>query len=147
MIKTFRGQLADGGQEVIRLSTNNGMMGYKIKKLELISVTPGGGGDMESIVQVFTTERTAAIPTTGATVDMNDPTLLAVAYLQDGTAASALSTLDVIIDNVKFNQDIFITHTNNASDISINFYVELEQMKLDINEATVATLKDMRGRE
>jgi hypothetical protein len=29
----------------------------------------------------------------------------------------------------------------------MNYYLELEQVKLDLNEATVATLKDMRGRE
>ena len=26
-----------------------------------------------------------------------------------------------------------------------NYYIELEQVKLDLNEATVATLKDMRA--
>jgi hypothetical protein len=29
----------------------------------------------------------------------------------------------------------------------MNYYIELEKVKLDLNEATVATLKDMRGRE
>jgi hypothetical protein len=28
-----------------------------------------------------------------------------------------------------------------------NYYLELEQIKLDLNQSTVATLKDMRGRE
>ena len=28
---------------------------------------------------------------------------------------------------------------------TMNYYIELEQVKLDLNEATVATLKDMRG--
>ena len=146
-IKTFRGSLADGEQERIRLSTNTGLAGYKIVKMQIISVSPGSAGDMESIVSVFNTERTAAIPTSGATVNFNDPTLIAVCYLQDGTAASALSTLDVIIDNKTVNQDIYITHTNNASDISCNYYLELEQIKLSKDEAAVATLKDMRGRE
>ena len=145
-IKSFKGTLADGGQTKIRLSTNQGLAGYKIVKLQLISVTPGSGGDMESIVQVFTTERSTVL-TSGGTVNFDDPTLVAVSYLQDGTAVSALSTLDVIIDNKTVNQDIFVTHTNNASDVSINYYLELEQIKLSIDEAAVATLKDMRGSE
>ena len=29
----------------------------------------------------------------------------------------------------------------------VNYYVELEQMKLDLNENTVATLKDIRNIE
>ena len=52
-----------------------------------------------------------------------------------------------MFDNVTFNQDIYVTHTDTNSAIPINYYIELEQRKIDLNEATVATLKDMRGRE
>ena len=51
----------------------------------------------------------------------------------------------VVFDNVKFNQDIYITHQDEAVGQSFNYYLELEQVKLDLNEATVATLKDMRA--
>ena len=40
-IKSFRGQIAMGGQETIRLSTNQGTVGYKIKKFRLMSSAPG----------------------------------------------------------------------------------------------------------
>ena len=40
---------------------------------------------------------------------------------------------------------ITLQDTQNAG--GSNYYIELEQIKLDLNEATVATLKDMRGRE
>ena len=45
MIKSFRGKLADGGQDRIRLSTNDGLTGYKITKFELLpaEVAVGGG--------------------------------------------------------------------------------------------------------
>ncbi len=45
-IKTYKGQLPMGEQEKIHLSTNNGMMGYKIKKFQVISKTPGVDADV-----------------------------------------------------------------------------------------------------
>ncbi len=53
----------------------------------------------------------------------------------------------VVVDNKIINQDIFITLRCHNAAASLNYYIELEQVKLDLNEATVATLKDMRGRE
>ena len=52
-----------------------------------------------------------------------------------------------MFDHVKVNQDIYISHHNADGTSSCNYYIELEQMKLNLDEATVATLKDMRGRE
>ena len=47
---------------------------------------------------------------------------------------------------MKFNQDIFVTcDTGSTSGESCNYYIELEQIKLDLNENTVATLKDIRN--
>ena len=40
-LKSFRGQLADGGQERIRLSTNDGKTGYLVRKFQTMSVSPG----------------------------------------------------------------------------------------------------------
>ena len=43
---------------------------------------------------------------------------------------------------------IYITYTDNdSSDITINYYIELEQVKLALDENTVATLKDIRNIE
>ena len=41
MNKTFRGQLKALGQETIRLSTNNGLSGYRITRLQIIPIQPG----------------------------------------------------------------------------------------------------------
>ena len=143
-IKTFRGMLKDPEQQRIKLSTNNGLTGYKIRKLQLFSIQPGVL-DEEHIVQVFT------VPHNDTSfydnVDFNDPTLLAAAYYKDDDQNYNPGFINVIIDSSKFNQDIYITHADVASSNKVNYYLELEQVKLDINEATVATLKDMRGRE
>jgi hypothetical protein len=140
MIKSFRGLLADGEQDTIRLATNDGLTGYKIKKFELLGNLPGASGQ-QSIVKLFTREQTAV----DGTVDFDDSTLLAAGYYAALISSAEATVLDVVFDNVTFNQDIFITHYEDAGSIACNYYLELEQVKLDLNEATVATLKDMRG--
>ena len=141
MIKTFRGLLADGEQETIRLSTNNGMTGYKIKKFKAITNNPGGG-NAEHVLKVWTREQS----TIDNLVDFDNSELLAVGLATN--AATGYSTFyneRIVFDNITFNQDIFITHFENHSTEACNYYLELEQVKLDLSEATVATLKDMRG--
>ena len=49
-----------------------------------------------------------------------------------------------IFDNTIVNQDIYITHSDIVGTTPCNYYLELEQVKLDLNENTVATLKDIR---
>jgi hypothetical protein len=146
MNKSFRGKIADGEQQEIRLSTNNGLTGYQIKKLQLLPYTPGHTKNLEIAFQVFSTERTGSIPTSGATIDFDDPTLLAAGFYVSDTSHANSSSLDIIFDNVKINQDIFITMTDNeGADSFVNYYIELEQMQLSKDEATMATLKDMRA--
>ncbi len=147
MNKTFRGRLADGAQEQIRLSTNNGLTGYQVVKLQLIPQIPTTGGDKEMIVQLFTTKRPGVISTSAANIDFTDPTLLAVATWSGSDDPRYQNHQQVIFDSTKFNQDIYITHTNTDGLGDVNFYLELKKVTLDLNEATVATLKDMRGRE
>ena len=142
MIKTFRGLLQNNTQTKIRLGTNDGLTGYKIKKLQLISENPGSTPHNENVVKIFTTPHTVT-----NTIDFNDPTLLAAAfYTQDASRIYNPSTT-VVFDDKTFNQDIYLTVLQVDETGLVNFYLELEQTKLDLNEATVATLKDMRGRE
>ena len=141
-LKTFRGRLADGAQATIRLSTNDGLTGYKINKLQIIHAEPGQQ-DAEHTVKVFTTERS----TVDNAVNFDDPTLLGVAYLTDDKNTLGTIANIIVFDAVKFNQDIYVTHEDTTGSQPCNYYLELEQVKLSLDEATVATLKDMRGRE
>ena len=50
MIKSFRGKLADGGQDTIRLGTNKGLTGYRIIKFQVIASETVTGGAQESVV-------------------------------------------------------------------------------------------------
>ena len=143
MMKTFKGLLADGQQIKIRLSTNDGLTGYKIHKLLVIPETPGAAS-IEAVMKL-TTEKQSAV---NGTINFDDPRLIGAIFYQDSSSAGDNQATTVLVDNVVFNQDVFLAYkeiTTTAG--NCNFYLELEQVKLDVNEATVATLKDMRGRE
>jgi len=144
MIKSFRGQIPHAGTEQIRLSTNDGLTGYKIKKFQLLQTD--ANENVESTVKVFSIQPDPAVAVSG-TLDFNDPTILAAAMYWASTAQADVHENIVVFDNTVVNQDIFITHYDYGFAAAINYYIELEQVKLDLNEATVATLKDMRGRE
>tara|TARA_R100001530_G_scaffold103656_1_gene72156 strand:- start:220 stop:672 length:453 start_codon:yes stop_codon:yes gene_type:complete len=141
-IKTFRGRLADTGVEQIRLSTNQGLIGYKIKKFQAMPEEPGQAVG-EHTLQLFT-QKPDDDPYTDTTVDFTNPLLIGVVSLSTHSG-NLLYNEVIIFDNVKFNQDIYITHTDKAGSANCNYHVELEQVKLTLDEATVATLKDMRG--
>ena len=142
-IKSFRGKLDSGGEVRLRLATKKGEIGYKIHKFQLM-VTEPGEQSSEHTCQIFSYPQDPV----SNTVDFSNSELLAVAWLGFGATTGPTNTLISIFDNVAINQDIYVT----ASDVGgfikpINYYIELEQIKLDLNEATIATLKDMRGRE
>ena len=149
MIKSFRGILADynaavegSGQATIRLSTHNGLTGYRIKKFQLFGNNPGAV-TQESVVKIFSVDVSNTVPTSN--VNFDDPTLLAVSYLSLNTSNIYPAYDSVVFDNVAINQDIYIQHKDNSTGEPVNYYIEMEQIKLDLSEATVATLKDMRG--
>ena len=148
MKKSFRGLIGDAEQQQIRLSTNNGLTGYRINKFDIISTAPGTGNH-EYVAKVFTTDNdeTGSPRASNATVDFDDPTLLAVSYYTDNSSSAGNPPgMIIVFDTTTFNQDIFITiqdATGNA--IDCNYYLEVEQVTLSKDEATVATLKDMRA--
>jgi len=139
-IKTFRGLIADGLQDTVVLHTNDGSTGYRIVKFEVISKDPTGA-NVESVVQVWSVAQTALV----TTIDFSNQELLAVAYFSNASAPPNRTTDVIIFDNMTFNQDIYITVKGGASTDSMNYHLELEQIKLDLNENTVATLKDIRN--
>ena len=141
-IVSFRGQLADLAQETINLETIRGQKGYKIIKFELMPANPGGQ-DSVNIVKLYLTEQT----TIDALVDFSDPRLLAAGVVQN-TASYAYGEYNVItFDNIIFNQDIYISNKDYAVGEAINYHIELEQMDLNMDEATVATLKNIRNND
>ncbi len=143
MIKTFRGLLTDGDQNRIRLSTKKGKIGYKIVKFQIMSnLTQSGTATIDHVVKVFKVFQTT-VPTTGDTVDLSDGNLLACALLSQGTSYGEFSD-KVIFEQEVFNQDIYVTHTDNDGTDSCNYYIELETINMTDNATAVSTLRDIR---
>ena len=143
MIKSYKAQIAMGTQDTIPLHTNNGKTGYRIKKLQVISSTPGTGGSVEYVFKVYTTPQT----TVDGVVNMSDNTLLGVAFYQDRANASS-NTETIIFDNMTFNQDIYVTAVDAESGtLAGNYYLELEQISLTEDEALVAIVKNLRNEQ
>ena len=144
-IKSFRGLIADGGIDTISLHTNNGSTGYRIVKFQLMGHNPGDSslGSYEHVVQIFKIPQTTA----SATVNFSDNTLLAAGLCFGNTSPQFNDTTSILFDNEVFNQDIYITHVDEDAATPINYYIELEVVKLALDANTVATLKDIRNIE
>ena len=141
-IKSFRGKLPDLGSETIHLHTNDGSTGYRIRKLEIMSAQPGVV-DEAHVVQIFTVPKTDT--SFYDNIDFSDDTLLASAFLQQDDQNYNPGFESISFDNTTFNQDIYVTHADVKSTQPVNYHIELEQVKLDLTENTVATLKDIRN--
>ena len=142
-MKSFRGKIASGGIDTVALHTNDGSVGYRIKSLRVIGADPVTNED-ESVIKIFTVPQTTAT----STVDFSDNTLLAVGvWTSRDTARSFPLNENIYFDNMTFNQDIYITAIEKNAGNPTNYYIELELVKLSLDENTVATLKDIRNIE
>jgi len=140
-IKTFRGLMVDGAIDTVVLHTNDGSTGYRIVKFQIMTAGPGTNNG-EHVVKIFKVPQTTAT----ATVDFSDQRLLGCALTHDYTNAYQSGwTPSVIFDQEIINQDIYITAKDLVNGLSVNYYIELEQVRLDLSENTVATLKDIRN--
>ena len=141
MIKTFRGLMASDTQDTIVLHTNDGSTGYRIVKFQIFpnnfNVTDEYNIKIYKISQATNT----------TTYNFADNTLIAAAYFENGSGVGSEGSYHntAIFDNEIFNQDIYITHAEVKGALAVNYYIELEQIKLDISESTVATLKNIRA--
>jgi len=145
-IKSFRGLMVtdSGGDstETILLHTNTGLTGYRITKFQIIPKDPTDTTN-EAVLQIF------KVPTASTDeIDFSNSSLLGCAYWSNHLSGTIYPEDTVVIfDNTIFNQDIYLTCKTDAGDTSMNWYIELEQMDLNLDEATVATLKDLRNND
>ena len=116
-------------------------MGYRMKKFEIIGKQPGTE-NVELTGKIYSMKQASI----DSEIDFSDNTLLAVAYLEQNSGSNYQPGPIIIFDNVTFNQDIYLTCLDDSGSARpMNYHIELEQVKLDINESTVATLKDIRN--
>ncbi len=140
VVKTFRGLLADGGQDRIKLQTSTGKVGYRIVKFQVFPNEPGEQ-HLEGTVKIYKDFQT----TVDNTVNFTDNALLAVAYYQDRYELSYSSSVDVVFEREIFNQDIYVTASDTEGAQPTNYYLELEVIPLASAEAAITTVKAMRG--
>jgi len=139
-IVSFRGKMVDSTQDTIVLHTIDGSTGYRIVKFQVIG--PDANEDIESTIKIYKKKQS----TFTQEIDFSDNTLLAAALLSQSVSSQIYpSQQTVVFDNEIFNQDIYVTTVGFNYAATINYYIELEQMPLDLNENTVATLKDIRN--
>tara|TARA_Y100001951_G_C11183145_1_gene207138 strand:+ start:114 stop:539 length:426 start_codon:yes stop_codon:yes gene_type:complete len=140
MIKTFRGILADGGQDRIRLSTMQGKVGYRIIKFQVVGAAVGTS-NYESVSQIWKKEQTSVV----ATIDFTNSDLLGIGiFTAEHGAHQYPEDMTVIFDSEIFNQDIYITQQCLQSG-SVNYYLELEVVPLNDLSAEYTTIKDIRN--
>ena len=124
------------------MHTNDGKTGYRIKKLQIIQMQPGG----QNAQLVFTAWKVD--PGVSVTqIDFTDNTLLAVAYRSEADAGAVNDGDVIIFDNEIFNQDIFVRASDVAGSQPTNYYIELEQMDLTEDQALVAIVKNLRNEQ
>ncbi len=138
-IKSYKGLMADDTQETIPLHTNDGSTGYRIVKFQAMAADTAKL--QQSVLKIYKVEQT----TIDDDIDFSDNRLLGAIYFTKNDDTKYPIVQSTIFDNEVFNQDIYITHKDASTGEPLNYYIELEQMKLDLNENTVATLKDIRN--
>ena len=142
MIKSYRGLLVDGGQDRIRLSTPDGKTGYRIVKFQVMA--PDASEHVESALKIYKIEQT----TVDDDIDFNQNTLLAAAIIsQSATTQNYPEDQTIIFDTEIFNQDIYITLAGADYNANVNYYIELEQVKLTEDQALVAIVKNLRAEQ
>lgn len=132
MIKSFRGQLADGEQNQIHLAGGEVDTGFRIVSLKIMSPNPGVDLQ-ESVVKVYKVKQTSV----DGVVNFNDDTLLGAAYLETHGEPWYTDADQVIFDREVINQDIYITHKDIAVGVGVNYYLELEEVKMKDPEIAV----------
>jgi len=128
-IHSFRGRLTDvdgGNQDKISIQGSVGSIAWRITKFKIMSAAPGVTA-AEYTVKIF---REVQSSITGL-IDFRDNELLAAATLKvQTTLSSPESALEVIFDNALFVRDIYVTNFDADSSADVNYYIELEEVKV-----------------
>jgi len=132
-IHSFRGLLTDGDQRKIRIQGPVGAIAWRITKFELLPNTPGAAEYMH-VGKVYREEQSSV----DGVINFEDNELLAAAYLVGSNATNTTESLSVIFDNTLFSRNIWVTSKDIDLAQSLNYYIELEQVK--VSQAGMAQL-------
>jgi len=121
---SFRGLLVSGAQQKIRIQGPLGSIAWRITKFQTVGYDPTTLRS-ESVTKIYRETQTAF----NVQIDFNDAELLGVAVWKNYEDAHRPLTESVIFDNALFSRDIYVTQKD-SDDNSINYYIELEEVKL-----------------
>jgi len=123
---SFRGLVADGGQDRIRIEGATGQIAWRITKFEIMP-TLTGAINAELVAKIFREEQTSV---TGD-IDFTDDELLGAAYFKiNQTDVGSGPLAGVIFDNALFVRNIHITAVDTNATNDTNYYIELEEVKV-----------------
>ena len=138
---SYKGTLAPGTQEKIRLKTLKGKTGYKITKFQLISTLPGTT-NIEYVGKITKITENSII----GDVQLTDSNIMAVCYYVDNNSSAVVPNQTIITDNEITNQDIFVNISDVAGgSVECNYYIELESMDINDLQATQLTLQNTKS--
>jgi len=130
-VHSFRGLLADGEQGRIGIQGSVGAIAWRITKFQLLSAATSA--TYEHIVKIFREEQS----TVDGVLNFSDSELLAAGYgSQSDTLRGGYN--QYIFDNALFVRDIFITAFEAEGSAAVNYYIELEEIK--VSKAGMAQL-------
>ena len=130
---SFRGLLASGAQQKIRIQGPVGSIAWRITKFQTVGYDPTTLRS-ESVTKIYRETQT----TFNVQIDFNDAELLGVAVWKNYEDAHRPLTQSVIFDNTLFSRNIYVTQKD-TDDNPINYYIELEEVP--VGAATLMQLK------
>lgn len=120
-VHSFRGLLVDGEEREISIQGPIGDRAWRITKFELFPNNPGA--TIDANVKVWRESPGSA----GSTIDFDNAELLAAAMYYNGTYEIDHT---VVFDNALFSRDIYVQHHEQLGSDPINYYIELEEVKV-----------------
>ena len=133
-VHSFRGLLADGGQDEINLERSTLNLAYRIIKFQVVGAAVGTS-NYESVSQIWKEEQSSAV----ATIDFTNNDLLGIGiFTAEHGAHQFPEDMTIIFDNTLFSRNIYVTQQCLQSG-SVNYYLELEEVP--VSAAALMQLK------
>ena len=124
-VHSFRGLLIDGDQRKIRIQGPVGAIAWRITKFQSLPASPFNT-TQESVTKIYREEQT----TIDGAVNFDDDELLGVAVFKQHDTTNYMAYDSVVFDNALFSRNIFVTNYDAATGESMNYYIELEEVKV-----------------
>jgi len=133
IMHSFRGQVPNEAERKIRIQGSVGAIAWRITKFEIINGAPGASA-AEGIVKIYRESQSSI----DALVNFEDDELLAVAYWEDNDSVTYNHGVQIIFDNALFVRNIYVTNRELTGATAMNYYIELEEVK--VSKAGMAQL-------